>query len=233
MRKWVFIEGYNKKYSVSDCGEVRRNEYLMKNGKIHPSVMLKPYTLKIGYPSVNLYNGTKKGKTVYVHRLVAQAFIPNPNNLPFINHIDGDKTNNNIENLEWCTCKENNIHAHRKLFSCQAGIKCIETGVIYHSIREASERTDIPYQKIKFCVEGIVYSETAGGYHWEYYGKSPRETSSTQKRPVRCLTTGESFSSILEAARQTHCYPSHIIRCCNGKLKHCNGLAWEYNSKKL
>ena len=67
------------------------------------------YTLNNrGYYSVGI-----KRKTFMVHRLVALAFLPNPENKPFVNHIDGNKLNNHIDNLEWCTCKENNLHARK------------------------------------------------------------------------------------------------------------------------
>lgn len=67
---------------------------------------------RYGYPRVNLYEGTKL-YTVTVHRLVAKAFVPNPNNLPEVNHIDGDKTNNNADNLEWVTSSQNQKHAFK------------------------------------------------------------------------------------------------------------------------
>ena len=67
---------------------------------------------KYGYPRVNLYEGTKN-HTVTVHRLVAKAFISNPHNLPEVNHIDGNKQNNSIFNLEWVTSSENQLHAFR------------------------------------------------------------------------------------------------------------------------
>lgn len=71
-----------------------------------------------GYYSVRCNNRTKM-----VHRLVAECFIPNPKNKPFVNHLDGNKLNNNVENLEWCTCQENNAHAHRSgLIPSQLGI---------------------------------------------------------------------------------------------------------------
>lgn len=66
-----------------------------------------------GYPSVSLcyyYEGKKKRKTINVHRLIAETFIPNPNNLPCVNHIDENKTNNDISNLEWCTYSYNNTY---------------------------------------------------------------------------------------------------------------------------
>lgn len=101
------IPGYDGKYFVTTKGEIislyKKTPTLLKhfdNGRGYRNVKLM-YALK----PVRKYN------TVYVHRLVAKAFIPNPDNLPQVNHIDGDKSNNAVENLEWCTAKENMIHA--------------------------------------------------------------------------------------------------------------------------
>lgn len=94
---WIPIEGWP--YEVSSHGNIRRGEYLKK--------------LQVnqqGYQRIQLSHG-KKVKTFPVHRIVAKAFIANPGNLPQVNHKDGNKTNNNIENLEWVTRSENLLHA--------------------------------------------------------------------------------------------------------------------------
>lgn len=90
-----------KDYEISNTGKVRRNgrERRLFN---NPS----------GYPAVNLYNHCKH-KTIAIHRLVALAFIPTPDNKLDVNHIDGNKTNNNVDNLEWCTRSENLKHAYK------------------------------------------------------------------------------------------------------------------------
>ena len=95
--KAVTIPEYSL-YEVSNFGNVRNGNRL-----------LKPY-INRGYPSVKLYNN-KKNKSVRVYRLVAMAFIENPNNYPCINHKDGNKGNTFVENLEWCTYKHNQKHA--------------------------------------------------------------------------------------------------------------------------
>lgn len=102
---WKDIPGYEGKYQVSNTGEVESLNY---NGT-GKTKSLKQSTDKKGYKHVRLFkNG--KGKTYKVHRLVAMLFIPNPNNLPIINHKDENKTNNNVNNLEWCTYEYNNTY---------------------------------------------------------------------------------------------------------------------------
>lgn len=99
---WKDIEGYEGKYQVSNLGRVRSLNY-NHTGEIK---LLKQYTNKKGYKQVELSkNG--KGKNYLVHRLVTIAFIPNPNNLPIINHKDENPSNNNVNNLEWCTYEYN------------------------------------------------------------------------------------------------------------------------------
>ena len=111
---WKNIVGMEGKYIVSNLGNVRRlhHETKMKckhGGYMYYSVTERDVNIVIGranYKTVSI-----KKKTYYVHRLVAKAFIPNPNNKPCINHIDCNRTNNNVENLEWCTMSENSKHA--------------------------------------------------------------------------------------------------------------------------
>lgn len=92
---WKEIEGYDGKYQASNLGRIRKIE------------ILKQHDHNLGYKYVNITKD-KQTKHIYVHRLIAQTFIPNLNNLEMVNHKDEDKTNNIPENLEWVTCKENN-----------------------------------------------------------------------------------------------------------------------------
>lgn len=115
--KWLPIKGFEGYYEVSNEGQVRSVDrtILGKDGVIYPKKgKLKDLysNINVKYMQVNLYK-ENKSYTFYVHRLVAQAFIPNPLNLPEVNHKDGNRVNNNVSNLEWVTRLENIDHAIR------------------------------------------------------------------------------------------------------------------------
>lgn len=105
VEEWRDIEGYEGLYQVSNLGRVKSLKPRYKN-----KIILKQEINHFGYLQICLSNPRKTHK---VHRLVAQAFIPNPENKPQVNHIDGNKLNNKVENLEWNTAHENNLHACR------------------------------------------------------------------------------------------------------------------------
>lgn len=108
---WKDITGYEGKYQVSSFGRVKSLEYHNAKG-IKRCGILQPATDNSGYHRCALSKNNIL-KTYKVHRLVAIAFIPNPDNLPQINHKDGNKKNNNVENLEWCDNSHNQKHAYR------------------------------------------------------------------------------------------------------------------------
>lgn len=103
---WKDIPGYEGSYQVSNYGRVKRLEHITPNNIRLPEKISTQFKNQNGYMMVILSkNG--EGKQFVVHRLVAQAFLPNPNNLPFVNHKDESRIHNNVENLEWCTAKYN------------------------------------------------------------------------------------------------------------------------------
>ena len=110
---WKYVVGLEGKYEVSNLGRVRSMpRYIKCYGggiRFHYGKVLSPAKTKTGYRFVFLAPQKKMG---YVHRLVAEAFIPNPNNYPMVNHKDENPSNNNVDNLEWCTCKYNNNYSH-------------------------------------------------------------------------------------------------------------------------
>lgn len=133
------VEGYEGLYEVSNLGRVKS----LKWGKER---ILKPGMDGCGYLKANLY---KEGKIKHfmVHRLVAQAFIPNPEGLPQINHKDEDKTNNRVDNLEWCTAKYNSNYGTRIEQMVQSRIKNGTFDSELCGIEDYKEYKHIYYQK--------------------------------------------------------------------------------------
>ena len=163
---WKPIKNFEGIYDVSNLGNVY--SYRLKRN-------LKLSVDKIGYVRICLQKTNRKdAKRYYVHRLVAEAFIQNIKNKQFINHKDENKTNNCIDNLEWCTAKENMNYGTRNkriglsnknsvYFSKK--IKCIDTNIVYPSMSEASRQTGICLPNICKCCKGE--RKVAGGYKWE------------------------------------------------------------------
>ena len=170
VEKWVDTPN-NSKYQVSNTGRVRR----LGSDKDCSTRDRK------GYPSVDLYEHGQR-TTRPVHRLVAEAFIPNPENRLEVNHIDGNKHNNNADNLEWVTHKENCRHAwdtgliepSRSMqgrLNPNAGrkgkpIRIIETGQVFSTLKECEKAIDGNNRHINDCLRGR--QNTHRGYHFEY-----------------------------------------------------------------
>ena len=179
---WKDIENYEGYYQVSNLGNIRSLDRLIiqvdaKKGKyarIIKGRIIKPENNKRGYKCVTLTIQNKKVLKP-IHRLVAEAFIPNPNNYPVINHIDGNKHNNKATNLEHCSHKHNVNEAMRlgllkpKEQSCK---KCVQKDFdgniicVYNSITEASKITGICKGNISAtCLGNQKY---ASRYKWEF-----------------------------------------------------------------
>lgn len=145
-------------YSVSDKGEI-------KNPK---GVLLKPTIQNNGYAYVSLYSNKKKFRFL-MHRLIAQTFIPNPYNKPQVNHKNGDRTDNRVENLEWCTASENINHATTKLGAYKKTIACVETKQVFDSIGDAAKFINRHPTTITRAINRS--GRTAGGFHWALFNK--------------------------------------------------------------
>jgi hypothetical protein len=176
MEIWRDIEGYEGLYQVSNMGRVKsleRNVVKGKGGlyKIEEKI-LKSGKHSGGYLYVCLYN---EGKIKYytIHRLVANAFIPNPNNFPQVNHKDEDKTNNRVENLEWCDRKYNcNYGTHNERMAKSRSkpvLQFTKEGYFikkWESAKEVERELGISNSNITACCKGKI--KTAYGFVWMY-----------------------------------------------------------------
>ena len=172
MALWKDIDGYEGLYLVSTEGDIlslpRDVETRNASGKItvhRKAKLLKPHlrgNKGLFYPAVTL---TKNGEPISysIHRLVAMAFIPNPNNLPEVNHKDENPLNCNVDNLEWCDHQYNIEYSKNKAIEQYFGGEKIAE---YKSIVYASEITNISRTSINNALEG--WSKTAGGFEWRY-----------------------------------------------------------------
>lgn len=171
MEIWKDIKGYEGLYQISNKGNVMSLNY-KNTGK---SKLLKQILSTNGYLYIKLpKNGTYKN--INVHRLVAEAFLENPDNLPCVNHKDECKTNNNVSNLEFCTYKYNldysgsidNVHINNKKPILQF-TKLGEFVAEFNGLIDAQNKTGIQRTNISSCCRGKLKS--AGGYIWKF--KSP------------------------------------------------------------
>lgn len=203
---WKDVDGFSN-YEISSHGRVRNKT---------TEQILKPRLSEWGYEQVCLYK--EKHNWRYIHKLVAEAFIPNPDNKPRVNHINGIKTENHIDNLEWCTVSENNQHAYdtglkvvsdnvresaRKMGLSQKTrkaahnrhpkIRIVETGEIFDANIDVANRIGSKVQNVWACLHGE--QKTCGGYHLEYVAqKEPflydHQMDAVMKMKNGCILNG-------------------------------------------
>ena len=160
----------------------------------------------IGFDNGNGYKRVIiKGKKHYVHRLVACAFIPNPDNKPQINHIDGNKSNNRVDNLEWCTNSENQLHAYRVL-----GRK-IPDSIKQYQFKKGHGATDEVRKKLSESSRGRFLRE-----------KSPNA------RAIICIETGKIYNCLKSAEDDTKIANQNISKVCRGLRHTAGGYHWAY-----
>lgn len=202
---WKSVVGYEGLYSVSNFGRI-------KNSRTNH--ILKPQRLSKGYQGVTLYKNNKR-KTQKVHRVVAIAFIPNPTNLPSINHKDEDKTNNHVDNLEWCDAKYNNTYGTfaQRISKALQGRPSPMKG--RHHTEGAKRKLSLASRGRKFKIESLI--------------KKSIPVAQCDKDTGKILKI---FYGASEASRQTGIDSSSITAVCRGRRGSAGGYRWMYEKDR-
>lgn len=168
---WKDIPNYEGIYQISNHGRIRSNNPGNKRFHNKTDHILKAHVSNTGYCQVTLYKDGVKRRKYTVHKLVATMFIPNPDNLPCVNHKDENKLNNHVDNLEWCTYAYNNAYGTAKIRSIITVSEPVEQYTLeglhiatYLSATVASKLTGINKTDILKACKGLV--PYAGGYGW-------------------------------------------------------------------
>lgn len=171
VEKWRDIEGYEGLYQVSNMGRVRSLDRKDAQGHHRKGILRKQRKDRDGYLHVTL--GRDGKKTIYqVHRLVAAAFISNPNRYPVINHKDENPSNNRVENLEWCTVLYNNRYGARTKRAAKAKERPIYVisgsghRYLFSSITKAAELLGIDRGRVSACLHGKYKHHHGFSFEW-------------------------------------------------------------------
>ena len=200
--EWRPVVGFEDSYAVSNLGRVKRlarsDTYIRQDtGQAVERLVadnIMTLTDNDRYYEINLY-ADDRCEWRRVHRMVAEAFLANSDNLPQVNHIDGNKHNNKVDNLEWCTSQQNVQHSiETKLRPCTKGIdvsrkrvKCIETGQVFDTLKEAAASINTGAQYLR---DRIDLNRPCHNLHFEILPYDKR---------IKCLDTGQIFSGVNEA----------------------------------
>lgn len=254
IEEFRWIKGFEGRYKVSNLGRFMMVSQTDSIGRVLPERMKSTRKGVGGYSVVMLRKNGKK--VIYLaHRLVAEAFIPNPENKPFVDHIDGSRNNNVATNLRWVTAAENNANpiTYQRLlkgtlenpvcgdknpYSRKISQYSIEGKFIakYDSIGLASKNTKVCYACIVACAKGK--RKTAGGFQWKYESEPKLLVNNGKRHPkgymghkvIQLSLDGKvmnEYVSIKEAARQCHIDATSISHTIRGKYKQSGGYIWK------
>lgn len=228
--KQIIVDNISTTYYITEDGKC----YNEKTGRY----LKGQVNYRNGYLSYNLKMPNGAQKRFYAHRLVANAFIGNPENKEEVNHLDGNKLNNSKDNLEWATSSENKQHAldlelrKTKHVFCFSQDKALVAE--YKSAKEASAAVNISIPQIVMELNKEIKTLT-GGFYWSYsreLGETKKYTASGRAKPVNQYDRNGkyimTYPSCGAAARATNSNFSHIAECCRGKIKSHNNFVWRY-----
>ncbi len=207
---WKNVKGYEGRYQISNLGRVK--SLIAPNGKPVEKI-LKPGVSPQGYLFVSLCKNYKT-KSFRIHRLVAQAFIPNLEDKPQVNHKNGIKSDNKVSNLEWSTPKENTKHAFENGLASNKG-----------------KRNPMYGKKGILCPN---YGKKLSDSSRKKLSESRKGSNNPAARSVICITTGEIFKTIKEAEEKYKLSKGDVSKCCLGKQKTTRSLTsgkrltWKY-----
>lgn len=208
MEEWKEIFGFGGSYLVSNTGKVKS---IINNIILEPAIISKRNSTK-GYKAVNL-----KRKLHYVHRLVAETFIPNPDNKPQVNHIDGNTWNNNVENLEWVTSKENMQHAYK--------MGLIKQDKEHSTENQKRWRNEFG-KKYGATKENTIFKER--WFKEKYNGKEKNCRKIIQYAKNKEYI--KEWDSILQASEELGIDKGNISSCCRNKRHSAGGYIFKYKN---
>ncbi len=221
MEQWKSI---NYEYEVSNLGNVRR----IKNEK---TIIVKPEILKKGYLRVSIWeNGTRNRKLV--HRLVAEAFIPNLENKPQIDHINNITSDNRVENLRWATNKENVQH------SVEQGRFITEKKLSSYKNKKIIKQERQRLKEMGFKKGNVPHNKGKKGLykHTEEWKKQAslrqQEFNKIKQTSIICVETGEVFESQAKASKEKKISQGNINRCLKKQRNIAGGYHWQYYTKE-
>lgn len=238
--QWKPVVGYEGLYAVSSLGRVKSLDRIVpcKNGTTMTKRgrIIKPHTIGFGYQRLQLCRNNK-GVKFLVHRLVAEAFLPNPNGFPIINHIDKNTSNNSVENIEWCTYKYNTTYDNASEKRAEKTRKAVRQYTLdgefiaeYKSVTEASKATNIAMLSICACCKKRKQYSHTKDYIWRYADDTSKVKIVYDRRIEQYSLQGEylqTFKTQSDAARAIGVTPSSIRGCLCGKTKSSGGFMWK------